>query len=334
MSVTPVNLNLVEKLRKILALTQSPVEGEATAAAEHLHRLLTAHNLSMADLEAKGGHHAPGVLKGAHDLGKAAFKWKLDLAERIASHYYCHPLVDRSAKTVAFIGRRENVESLTMLYGWVIDQIKRLATEARRKHFDSTGEHIDPLRWQLGFGEGAVQRLDVRLREQRAREEEDAAAAAGADSATGTALVVMGDARKREISDWLEANGEDRIDGRKTKAQEEADARYAAWRAQREAEEAAKTPEQKALEQAAYEKQMKEWAKKEAARQRRRDRYVPKGRYSSKSWATAEAEEKRDDQSYIARQSGRDNADRINLQPFIEGQTPAPTSRRIKKGGA
>jgi hypothetical protein len=328
------DIKLMDKLRKILALTNSPIENEATAAAEHLHRLLTAHNLSMADLEAKGGHHSPGVMKGAYDLGKAAFKWKLELADRIAEFYYCHPLIDNDSKTVAFVGRKDNVESLTMLYGWVIDQIKRLATEARRAHFDATHEHIDPLRWQLGFGEGAVRRLAVRLKEQRAREQEDAAAEA--ERVGKNMLMVMADARNTEISDWLEAQGLDRIDGKLTKAQQEAEKRWAEWREerardQREKEELLASdpveyyrlypwehPDAIAKEQRAREA-------KERRNARRRASYEPRGRY--RSYEKEDEDERRDDQAWRARESGKQHADRINLQPFITGEVEKQTPK-------
>src|SRR2546423_3993388 len=117
---------LLDRLRKILALTESPVEGEAQAAAMKLQELLTEHNLSIADLE-KRGHQAPPVGESAHDLGKAGFTWKLDLAETIADHYFCHAIVSRYRKTVSFVGRPDNVDSLQMLYTWVIDQIKRIS---------------------------------------------------------------------------------------------------------------------------------------------------------------------------------------------------------------
>lgn len=315
---------LLSKLQKILALTTSPIEAEAQAAATHLQRLLTKYNLDIADLEKKGAAHSPGVRKQAHDLGKAAFTWKLDLAEAIAEHYYCHPLVNRTTKTVAFIGRPDNVESLQMLYGWIIDQIRRIATEERRRHFDDTGEHIDPLRWQVNFGIGAVERLEERLKEQRARQQEDVAS-----DEESTALVVLGDERKREISDYLESQGLPRIDGRETKMQRER-------RERREAEEArleqlketdieayyAECPWERPEteeEKEAREKREAEFWKREAARERknarRRANYIPTGGYRER-----QVDEAKIDQGYTARSSGRRSADRVNLQPFIKGR--------------
>src|SRR5437762_2888653 len=101
--------HLINRLRKVLALTSSPMEHEAQLAAERLRELLTKHNLDMADLEEKGGRVPPSIHEAGHDLGKAAFKWKLDLAEGISEFYYCVGLVNRYSKTVTFVGRPDNV---------------------------------------------------------------------------------------------------------------------------------------------------------------------------------------------------------------------------------
>lgn len=299
---------LIEKLRKVLALTTSPVEGEAMAAAAHLARLLAAHNLNIADLEKKGAA-APGVHEKGHDLGKAAFKWKLQLAEAIADHYFCYALVDDYRKTVKFIGRPDNVDSLIMLYGWIIDQIKRIAADERREHLANTGEHVDPLRWQVNFGLGAVERLSDRLTKESVTKE-----------SAGTALVIH---HRSEISDYLEERFGYREDGRMTKKQQERQARQDAEDRRLEALkltdieayydecpwERPETPEQAAARAKADEA----FWKKEARNERRR-----KGRYqrpmSNKEWRQMEEAES-------ARVSGRKAGDRINLQPFVgEGQ--------------
>lgn len=90
---------MMERLRKLLEVqNRAATEAEAQQAATLLQRFLTEHNLSVADLERRG-QTAPQMAEGQHDLGKAAWKWKLDLAEGIAEFYYCAPLVDRRTKT-------------------------------------------------------------------------------------------------------------------------------------------------------------------------------------------------------------------------------------------
>lgn len=320
--------NLVERLRKVLALTTSPVEGEAQAAAEMLQKLLMEHNLGIADLERRG-QDAPGVREETHDLGKAAFKWKLTLAEVVAGHYFCHPLVDFKAKTVAFVGRPENVESLQMLYIWLMNQVKHISADERTSHLERTGERIDPLRWQINFGEGAVCRLDQRLQDLRARQSTDA-----------MALVIH---HKSEISDYLEAEHGYRVDGQMT-------ARERGWQERYDQKKARKAdlkangdlatlykefpeenPVRKAIQAGDWEKWQADQEKRSRAREKRQDYYERTHGYTGRRGRTYTAEEyERDCQAGRARDAGDTAAGRINLQPFITGQAPQPTAGELE----
>lgn len=300
---------LKSKLQKLLALTTSPNENEADTAAQFLHRLLEAHNLDIAALEEKGAPKRP-VLEQSHDLGKAAFKWKLTLARSIAEHYYCWPLIDDYRKTVTFIGRPDNVESLQMLYGWLIDQIRRIASEERKKHHEETGIHIDPLRWQCGFGEGASRRLGQRLKEQREKESSEA----------GSALAIY---HKSEISDYLENRGLRRIDGKRTKAQEESDARFAEYMKERERELARLTKLKEEDIEAYYREcpwdtpeARAERAKREEAARKREERNAKRRKGRTVSYMS-DAEYRSMTEKRQAREIGHQSADRINLTPFL-----------------
>lgn len=324
-----------DRLAKILALTKSPNEREAGIAAAKLQEMLTEYNLSVADLEQRG-QKSPGMRQESHDLGKAAFKWKLDLAEGIAEHYYCAPLVDRTRKTVAFVGRPDNVESLQMLYAWIIDQIKDIAREERRKHFDTTGEHIDPLRWQVSFGEGAVIRLIERLKELKARQMEDMTRDSMGDV---TALVQY---RQTEVSDYLEEHHGYRVDGKKTKAERESDERWEKYMAERAEAAAAKDtmriqceaagdmepyykeyPEEHPDAVAKRQKQLDRWRREEEKREARNSRR------RTGSWRSGPTiDHEKEAQSRTARKAGKEAAGRVNLQPFLAGSTD-----RKKVGG-
>lgn len=305
------NPNFKEKLRKILALTTSPVEGEAQAAAAMLARLLEQHNLDLADLEQKGAAK-PGVREDSHDLGKAAFKWKLTLAEEIADYYFCWPMIDRVRNTVAFVGRPDNVESLKMLYDWLIDQIKRFGSVERKAYILETGEHIDPLRWQTGFGEGAAKRLGERLEEMRKKESSEA----------GTALVLS---VHSELSDYLEQKKGFRIDGQKTKRQME---REEEWRKYDEEVEKGRLRLEKLKEtdlEAYYaecpwdtpEERDKE-ARRIAELRKREQRNANRRKGPQRRFESWTEFDKRV-QKEKAKISGSNAANKINLTPFISG---------------
>lgn len=320
--ITDPREKLHDRLSKLLSLTKSGNEVEAQSAATRLQQLLTEHNLSVADLERRG-QASPGIREDSHDLGKAAFGWKLDLAEGIASFYYCIPLVDRKAKTVAFVGRPDNVEGLQMLYAWIQQQIKTIAATSRREHYDATGEHIDPLRWQVNFGEGAVHRLVERMKEMKARQVEDLARNEEGD------IVGLALHHATEASDYLETKYGYRRDGKRTKRDQEAHERYQAreearilLKAQCEAAgdmepywamyswDRPDTPE----EEEARAKRNLEYEKREARNaKRRRERGGGGGRRE------AAVDEAKEDQQWSAREAGRKGADKVNIQPFIGG---------------
>lgn len=305
-----INERIVEKLKKVLALTTSPMEGEAQAAASKLEELLTLHNLSMADLEMKGKVEKAGVQENDHDLGKAAFTWKLNLAEGIANFYYCHPMVNRREKTVRFIGRKDNVESLKVLYSWLIDQIKRISGDERKAYMENVGEHIDPLRWQVNFGIGAVSRLQERLKEKAQRDREA--------SKEIMALVIH---HESEISDFLEKEYGYRTDGKETEQQKR-------WKKERE-ERRRKEQELKEKDPEAYyqmypwerpmtEKEKARAEKKEAKEQARRDRAWER-RSNKRRYRMYSAEELRKmEQGEQSKRAGYKAGNKINLEPFVE----------------
>lgn len=327
---------LISRLQKLLALTESPNENESASAAAMLQKFLTQHNLSMADLEMKGAT-APGMKENVADLGKAAFKWKLDLAEGIAEFYFCAPIVNRAKKTVRFVGRPDNVESLQMLYIWVIDQIKEISKNERRKHYDLTQEHIDPLRWQLGFGEGAVERLIDRLREMKARQAEDMS---HDEFGNITALAIH---HQAEVSDYLEKEYGYRTDGKETERQRKSRERSEAYWAELERKEReqenlklqCETAGDMAPYYAAYPDQHPDViAKAEAEAAKRNKAYEAKERRNEarrtgrSSWREAPTDWVKEEQKQKAQASGRENASKVNLQPFV-GDGKKPTKGAI-----
>lgn len=297
------NEAFIKKLQGILALTTSPIEGEAQAAAEMLQKLLTSHNLSMADLEMKGAA-APGVREEKQDLGKAAFQWKLDLARGIADHYFCHAIINYD-KTITFIGRPDNIESLKMLYAWLVDQIKRIAKDARTEHLTETGEHIDPLRWQVNFGMGAVDRLIRRLAEAKVT------------APSTTALVLH---HKSEISDYMEEHYGRRIDGVLTKYMRGVYERIAERERIKGIDRNTMTDEEYYAKYPSERPETPEEAAKRARREARRT--GRRGRsYSAEDY-------RKMDEADAAQASGRRSADKINLSPFVTG--PSGGNREIR----
>jgi hypothetical protein len=304
---------LIEKLQKILALTTSPIEGEAAAATAMLQKMLAQHNLDIADLERRGAS-APSVEEKDHDLGKAAFQWKLDLAAAVASHFFCVALIDRRTKTVRFVGRPDNVEAMKSLYAWLIDQIKLICSTRRREYLlENPHDHIDPLRWQVQFGVGIVSRLGDRLLELKAKQQDEA----------GSALIIH---HESEISDYLESKYGYRADGKRTKREEE-------WLKERaEMAELKKTDPEAYYAKRPWERPVVE---SDAEKAKREAKEAKESEAWDRKWKRRQAkaleremnktpEQRRaDQQSFTARSAGRAAAKDVNLEPFLT-TTDAP----------
>lgn len=168
------NAQLIAKLAKVLALCDSPSEGEAAAAASHLARLLEKHNLSVAELEA-AGQDAAAIIEKRVPLSKGApSEWRVHLALDLAETYFCRVMTGTTGKSnkrksaLFFIGRVDNVATLDAVYEFLTNQLCRLSRESRREHLEVWGESVNPNQWQASFCAGAVYRIGHRLDDERA----------------------------------------------------------------------------------------------------------------------------------------------------------------------
>lgn len=309
---------LLDKMNKLLNLASDKRgnENECAVAMGQLNRLLTEHNLSMADLETRGQAKAQTAVEQGIDLGKAAWKWKLELAQAVAEHYYCVALVRN--KSPIFVGRPDNVESLKGMYVWLIGQIQQISATERKSHAESTGEHVPPLRWQLNFGLGIVERLARRLAEDKRKHAEETARDDMGD------VVAMTVSRTREANDYLETTYGYRKDGQRTK-QEQAD--LARYNAQELADKSLLASDPDAYYRkfpwkhpVQVEKNRKEWAAeqaKEYAEREKREEKNAKRRKGPTHRAPSPEQMRREAQASDAKWAGRDAADKINLTPFV-----------------
>ena len=123
------NTKVIDKVRKLLALSASANEFEAALAASHAHRLLAEHNLTMTDLEVKEA----GASEDTLDLGtKAADKWARVLCTVVATSFDCRTIIrtggGNTAK-IAFVGVCEDPTIALYTSQYLIFTLKRLAKD-------------------------------------------------------------------------------------------------------------------------------------------------------------------------------------------------------------
>lgn len=122
---------LIDKIRKLLALTGSPNKAEAELAAQRAHELLTKYNLDIADLQEK----EIGELEALS--GRNIKEWRRALAINIASLYYCRSLRTNYGSgyyKISFAGQLHNVIIAKSIFEYLEKTVLREARNSIRKN--------------------------------------------------------------------------------------------------------------------------------------------------------------------------------------------------------
>jgi hypothetical protein len=173
-----------ERIRKLLALADSPNENEAAAAAEKAQALMLRYGIEMASIAVSGGEH---VLDGKVD------RWRRMLAAAVARSaggrvVWAPDGYGRGQGKIFFYGPAGVVGGIVGLYRYLEAQlvvISAAATAGRRER------RVHGRTWRNSFLLGAVGRVGQRLDARRAE--------TAATGENGRALVLVRTAVDREI---------------------------------------------------------------------------------------------------------------------------------------
>lgn len=137
---------ILAKIKKLLALKEGAEkigsEGEAYAAANGVHRLLTEYNLSMADVMNEGGN-GPDVSQSDEISYASHFGlWKQTLMGIICKYNYCQSVIAPRSKQVVIIGQEDNIAVCRQLYDYLVHAFVRLA-KGRFQEYLERVEGID-----------------------------------------------------------------------------------------------------------------------------------------------------------------------------------------------
>jgi hypothetical protein len=203
---------VVERVQKLLNLARNggATEGEAAAAMDRAEAIMHANNLSMAMIEANGGHAVEKRLKDSFN-GRANFRWQRWLMEEIAKSMFCYVAVVETRANIRYgatrrmqtgyelIGRIGNVTAALQMFEYLNQTIARL-----RKDYGGSARDGGL------FAEGVAARLQERIRTRHAdllrKQKEEAHAQSAAaearrksgDNSGFAVVVVMEDFAKSE----------------------------------------------------------------------------------------------------------------------------------------
>lgn len=176
---------IIDRIRKLLALSKSANEHEAAMAAGQAADLMLKHEIEEASL-CDAEDTPEGVESETLEKGKQHTSWKRVLANGLCQSFGCQSYGDRlsgMAKTI-IVGQPSKLATIRYMYQYLVAEIERLANATYRAHARFTTESARS--WKNAFRLGASSAIYKRLLAQR---EETHAAARIAGQ--GSALVVV-----------------------------------------------------------------------------------------------------------------------------------------------
>ncbi len=194
---TMADKNIVEKIKKLLALATSSNENESTAAAEKASLLLAQYNLSLADL---GPNHQEEIDETDVETTSKFVTWKMILLSGIAEANCCNAMRNSYTGSMFLVGTSTNLIVCKHLYEYLNSAIER-----RAKYRKGNGRGLAYLN---AFRVGCATRLRQRLLEQKQEMERSGIPGEGNAAATpGIVVRSMFERNQQAIFDYLESKG-------------------------------------------------------------------------------------------------------------------------------
>lgn len=172
---------IIDRVTKLLALSTSNNEHEASAAAAKAQEILTEHNLRLEDIKTSQKSPTLPIEQTEILSGNRKIYWRGFIANVIANANFCKAWWMGGKMVIA--GRAHNVAIALSLYDYLTQTVERLAAEgvkAEKQAWHSylrqiEGTGIEPFaqpnwrRWRSSFITGCSKRLLERIEEQTQR---------------------------------------------------------------------------------------------------------------------------------------------------------------------
>lgn len=149
----------VEKIQKLLALSESSNENEAKLSMLKAQELLAKHKLSLKEVKE---FKTTNIKEKRTNISFTKAKWKAQLARVIADNFGCyHYFKTRRSHTIVFFGREEDVTVCNIVMEYAVDciesAVKRLRYQYAKDGFSTRGLEND---YALGFIEGLQEKYE------------------------------------------------------------------------------------------------------------------------------------------------------------------------------
>ncbi|GAM10391.1 hypothetical protein OR1_02680 [Geobacter sp. OR-1] len=156
---------VIEKIRKLLALANSSNEHEAALAASHAQRLLSEHNLAMADIESEQKPQSADKVEA--QVSKTLPKWVRNLSAGVCTAFDCQAVHHPATGRMTFIGVGADVQVAAYTFSYLDKTLRRLCSSFMK--INSSDRHTNRHRelMRQSYYLGAVSTITGRLREQK-----------------------------------------------------------------------------------------------------------------------------------------------------------------------
>ncbi|MHC1749447.1 MAG: DUF2786 domain-containing protein [Cellulosilyticaceae bacterium] len=159
--------DIVIKIKKLLALSESDNKHEAESAMLKAQELLAKHNLQLDQIKE---FEEQSVKKDATDITFTKAKWKGRLAKVIAANFKCEMYcMTYRVHQITFLGLEQDVAICKMMTEYAIEiikqEVRKIARAYRNKGHSTKGIESD---FALGFIDG----LSKKFEEQKAKNKE------------------------------------------------------------------------------------------------------------------------------------------------------------------
>lgn len=155
------DIKIVAKIQKLLALSESSNEHEAHLAMLKAQELLAKHKLSLKEVKELSVYNS-AIKDKVTTISFKKAKWKALLAKLIANNFGCYTYFKvRNTNMIAFFGREEDIAICNIVLEYAVDSInskvKRLRYEYSRNGYSTKGLEND---YALGFIKGLSKKYE------------------------------------------------------------------------------------------------------------------------------------------------------------------------------
>lgn len=129
--------NIADKIAKLLALAESPVEAEAKAALLKARQLMAEHKLRPEDISPQENQRLIKMHVGVQST-KLSTPWAITLAGIVAEHYCCRPFhttyKGRKLAEIGFIGLEDDFNACKLVFRYAHDCVMARCKEIKAEH--------------------------------------------------------------------------------------------------------------------------------------------------------------------------------------------------------